>query len=254
MMFQINAIVVKKEILTDNIILLTFESKELSRNAQPGQFVNIRISESCYPYLRRPFSYCDVDGDFFKIMFTVFGSGTKILAESKIGDKFDVLGPLGNGFSLNPNQKNVVFVGGGLGIAPFPFLFKALKERVHITTYIGARNKDFVVTYGLENYRIATDDGSAGYHGNIVELLRQDFENQKFGNDLKIYGCGPTPMLKSLKQFCEEYNLECEISTESAMACGFGICQGCPIETSDSSGYKLVCKDGPVFNIRDIKL
>lgn len=253
-MFQTTAGVVKKEILTDNIILLTFESKELSRNAKPGQFVNIRISETCYPYLRRPFSYCDVEGDYFKILFTVFGSGTKILAESKIGDKFDVIGPLGNGFSLNPDSKNIVFVGGGLGIAPFPFLNKTLKDSGNITAYIGARNKDFVVTYGLENYRIATDDGSAGYHGNVVELLRKDFENNLIGNDLKIYSCGPTPMLKSLKLFCEEYDLNCEISTESAMACGFGICQGCPIQTSDLSGYKLVCKDGPVFNIREIKL
>lgn len=253
MMFQTLAEVVDKKILTDQIVLLTLKSKLLSENAKPGQFVNIRISETCYPYLRRPFSYCDVEGEYFKILFTVSGQGTKALANSNIGNKFDVIGPLGNGFTFNENFENAIFVGGGLGIAPFPFLSRFLSTK-KIYTYIGARNKDYIVTYGLENIKIATDDGSAGFHGNVVELLKDDLQKNLFVGSVKIFGCGPTPMLRALKLLCEEFNLSCEVSTEAAMACGFGICQGCPIQTFDTNGYKLVCKDGPVFNIKDVIL
>lgn len=254
MMFQVLAKVVEKKILTDQIVLLVLQSEQLAKNAKPGQFVNIRVSETCYPYLRRPFSFCDVEGDTFKILFTVFGQGTKALASARIGDKFDVIGPLGNGFNFSHDFENAVFVGGGLGVAPFPFLRRSLDNNKKIFTYIGARSKDFVVTYGLDNIKIATDDGSLGYNGNVVDLLRVDLENNNFIGRTKIFGCGPTPMLKALKVLSEEYNLECEVSTEAAMACGFGICQGCPIPVVDEIGYKLVCKDGPVFNVRDVIL
>lgn len=254
MMFQTIAEVIDKKILTDQIILLSFKSKILAENAKPGQFVNIRVSETCYPYLRRPFSFCDVENDLIKILFTVSGQGTKALAEAIVGSKFDIIGPLGNGFTLVDDFQDAIFVGGGLGIAPFPFLTKFISKNKNIYTYIGARNKNYIVTYGLKNYRIATDDGSLGFKGNVVELLKQDLVNNSFREKIKIFGCGPTQMLRSLKLLCEEFNLNCEVSTEAAMACGFGICQGCPIESADSSGYKLVCKDGPVFNINEIKL
>lgn len=254
MMYQTQAEVIDKKVLTDQIILLTFRSKLLTEESKPGQFVNIRVSETCYPYLRRPFSYCDVVGDTFKILFTISGQGTKALANANIGSKFDIIGPLGKGFSFDENFDNAIFVGGGLGIAPFPFLSKYISGNKKIFTYIGAKNKDYVVTYGLENIKIATDDGSLGYKGNVVELLKNDFQKNLIKGSIKVFGCGPTPMLRALKLFCEEYNLNCEVSTEAAMACGFGICQGCPIETFNSNGYKLVCKDGPVFNIKDIIL
>lgn len=254
MMFQTIAEVVDKKILTDQILLLSFKSKVLAENAKPGQFVNIRVSESCYPYLRRPFSFCDVENDLFKILFTISGQGTKALAEANIGAKFDIIGPLGKGFTLDEDFQDAIFVGGGLGIAPFPFLTKYFSKNKNIVTFIGARNKDYIVTYGLINYHIATDDGSAGFKGNNVELLRQYLLKNASQKKIKVFGCGPTPMLRALKLLCEEFNLNCEVSTETAMACGFGICQGCPIESSDSKGYKLVCKDGPVFNINEIKL
>lgn len=253
-MYQTLAEIVDKKILTDQIILLTLRSKLLTENAQPGQFVNIRVSETCYPYLRRPFSYCDLEGDVFKILFTITGQGTKALANANIGSKFDIIGPLGKGFSFNENFDNAIFIGGGLGIAPFPFLNKSLSSNKKVYTYVGARNKDFIVTYGLDNVKIATDDGSIGFKGNVVELLKEDLKKNLFKGSLKVFGCGPTPMLRALKLICEEFNISCEISTEAAMACGFGICQGCAIESFNSNGYKLVCKDGPVFNIKDVIL
>jgi dihydroorotate dehydrogenase electron transfer subunit len=254
MMFQTFAQVIDKKILTDQILLVTFKSEELTKDAKPGQFVNVRISETCYPYLRRPFSYCDVEGDTFKLLFTIFGQGTKILASAPIGSKFDVIGPLGNGFSFNYDYDNAIFVAGGLGVAPFPFLTRVLSNKKNIYTYIGAKTKDFVVTYGLKNVKISTDDGSIGFNGNVVELLRNDLEKNIFDGKIKIFGCGPAPMLKALKLLSEEFDINCEVSTEEAMACGFGICQGCPIELADSSGFKLVCKDGPIFNVKEVKL
>jgi len=253
-MFQTYAEVVDKKILTDQILLLKFKSEDLSRNAKPGQFVNIRISETCLPYLRRPFSYCDVEEDTFQIMFTIFGQGTKTLFNAPIGSKFDIIGPLGNGFNYDDDYDTAIFVGGGLGIAPFPFLKRKISGKKNTFSYIGARTKDFIVTYGLENIKIATDDGSTGYQGNVVHLLKNDLERKSFDGKIKVFGCGPTPMLRALKLLCEEYNLNCELSTEAPMACGFGICQGCAIEKSDSSGYYLVCKDGPVFNSKEVKL
>lgn len=253
-MFQTFAKVIEKEILTDQIILLTFESELLSKNAQPGQFVNVRVCDTCYPYLRRPFSFCDVDGDTFKLMFSVLGQGTKLLAKANLGDKFDIIGPLGNGFNFDDDFDTAILVGGGLGVAPFPFVTKYLKKKKNIYTYIGARTINYVITYGMQNFQIATDDGSLGFKGDVVSLLENDLARNKIQGKTKIFACGPTPMLRALKTLCENYDINCEVSTEESMACGFGICQGCPIETTDSEAYKLVCKDGPVFNIKEIKL
>lgn len=254
MIYQTLAEVIDRRIISDQIYLITFRSKELTTEARPGQFVNIRISEGCYPYLRRPFSYCDIEGDEFKILFSVYGMGTKIIAQSNIGDKFDIIGPLGNGFNINGNFETAVFIAGGIGVAPFAFLKRTLSRNIKVVSYVGARTKELVSTYGLDNVLISTDDGSLGKKGTVVELFREDLLAGKYSDRIKIFGCGPTPMLKALKLLCNEFNLECEVSTESAMACGFGICQGCPIELADSSGYKLICKDGPIFNINEIKL
>ena len=109
-----------------------------------------------------------------------------------------------------------------------------------------------MITYGLENCIISSDDGSIGFKGNVVQSLGNNLDKFDISN-FKVFACGPNAMLRALKDFCLTNNLECEVSTECAMACGFGICQGCPIEsTEQSETYLLVCKDGPVFNIKDV--
>ncbi|MEJ2105396.1 MAG: dihydroorotate dehydrogenase electron transfer subunit, partial [Ignavibacteriaceae bacterium] len=119
-------------------------------------------------------------------------------------------------------------------------------------SFIGGRTKNDVITYKLQNVKEASEDGSVGFRGNVVQLLEENITTLK-SKKIKIFACGPTAMLKSLKAFCLKNDFECEVSTECAMACGFGICQGCPIEsTEDNDKYLLVCKDGPVFNIRDV--
>jgi dihydroorotate dehydrogenase electron transfer subunit len=238
--------------LDHNIYLLKVFAPEISSVVQPGQFLNVRISERVYPLLRRPFSVCNVEGDHLYLMFNIMGEGTNILAHKPLGSAIDMLGPLGNGFNLNGDYDTAVIAAGGLGAAPFPFLTKAINNEKEIITFIGGRTYHDVIKYGLNNINIATDDGSEGYKGNVVQLLNENLELLK-SKKIKFFACGPIPMLKALKRFCIENNFECEASTECAMACGFGICQGCPIESANNpSKYLLVCKDGPVFNIRDV--
>lgn len=240
-----------KEIQKD-IFIQKIYSPEIARQIKPGQFLNIRVSETVFPLLRRPFSICDVEGDFIFIMFNIFGEGTKILSHKHPGDTVDILGPLGNGFNLNDDFETAIIVAGGLGSAPFPFLIRLLKEKKEILSFVGGRSKDDVITYNFLNAQTATDDGSLGFRGNVVQLFEKNLDMFK-QKKIKVFGCGPNAMLRALKEDCINNNINCEVSTECAMACGFGICQGCPIEsTQHSDKFLLVCKDGPVFNVKDV--
>jgi len=235
-----------------HIYLLKVFSPQLTSIIKPGQFLNIRVTERVYPLLRRPFSVCDIDGEHLYLMFNILGEGTNILAHKPIGSDLDILGPLGNGFNLDGDYETAVIVAGGLGAAPFPYLTRKLNGKKNILSFIGGRTKDDVITYNLMNVKEASDDGSLGFKGNVVQLLNQNIELLK-SKKIKMFACGPTVMLRALKEFCLKNEFECEASTECAMACGFGICQGCPIEsTTESDKYLLVCKDGPVFNIKDV--
>jgi len=251
-LFVINSPVEEIIEINPHIYLLKIFSPELTSIIKPGQFVNVRVTERIYPLLRRPFSVCDVEGDHLFLMFNIMGEGTSILAHKPIGTDLDILGPLGNGFNLEGNYDTAIIVAGGLGAAPFPYVTRKLIVNKKIISFIGGRTKDDVITYNLKNVIEASDDGSRGFEGNVVELLRNNF-NQFQKDKVKIFACGPTAMLRSLKEFCIQNNIECEVSTECAMACGFGICQGCPIEsTSKKDQYLLVCKDGPIFNVKDV--
>ncbi|HZW37862.1 MAG TPA: dihydroorotate dehydrogenase electron transfer subunit [Ignavibacteriaceae bacterium] len=250
-MFIVEAPILKIVELENSIILLKVSAPKIAHIIKPGQFVNVRVSETTFPLLRRPFSVCDVEGDCIVLMFNVLGEGTKILAHKCKGDPIDILGPLGNGFNLENDYDKAIIVAGGLGAAPFPFLLRELGEKKDVRCFIGGRTQKDVITYGLRNVKVSTDDGSFGFKGNIVELLNSHLDELK-GN-VQIFACGPNAMLRALKEFCVKNNIRCQVSTESAMACGFGICQGCPMPSAkDPDKYLLVCKDGPVFNIEDI--
>jgi dihydroorotate dehydrogenase electron transfer subunit len=238
--------------INPQIYLLKVFSPKLASIIKPGQFLNIRVTDRIYPLLRRPFSVCDVEGDHLFLMFNIMGEGTSILAHKPIGTTLDILGPLGNGFNLEGKYDTAIIVAGGLGAAPFPYVTRLLSGKKDIFSFIGGRTKNDIISYNLLNVKEASDDGSRGYKGNVVKLLEnnlQQFESAR----VKIFACGPTAMLRALKEFCINNSLDCEVSTECAMACGFGICQGCPIEsTHQQDNYLLVCKDGPVFNIKDV--
>ncbi len=251
-MLLLNATVEKSIEIDNNIFLLKVFSPGLTSIVKPGQFLNVRVSETVYPLLRRPFSVCDVEGDYFYLMFNIYGEGTKILSRKEKGESLDFLGPLGNGFNIEGDYEIAVIVAGGLGAAPFPFFTRKISEHKEVISFIGGKSMRDVITYGMKNVSIATDDGSRGFHGNVIDLLKEKIDelNKK---KIKIFSCGPSAMLRALKTFAIENEFECEVSTECAMACGFGICQGCPIESTEHpEKYFLVCKDGPVFNVKDV--
>lgn len=241
--------------IVEGIYTLTLGASEIARRAAPGQFVNIRCGEGCLPLLRRPFSISRIEGDSIELMFNVIGHGTRMLASKRSGDSLDVLGPLGAPFGVKGAYKSAILVGGGLGVAPFPFLTDVLLgEKKEIVTLIGARTGRQVTERFLQNVHVATDDGSSGIHGTVVDLLKVFLGSHTIENP-KIFGCGPTPMLKALAAFASSSSIECELSLEGDMACGMGICQGCPVEkSSGEKKYALVCTEGPTFNSKDIIL
>lgn len=257
MIIRDNARIISNDLIAENIYRIEIFSPEISKISKPGQFVNVRLSSNLDPLLRRPFSIHNVSDETLQIVFNVIGKGTKILSNLKPNDKIDIIGPLGNFFNLEDDFDTAIIVAGGLGVAPFPFLTKALKERKkHIVSLIGARTQNQIVHHGLENVHIATEDGSAGYKGTVIELFRSIILEDKIEKrflTLKIFGCGPVLMIKALATLCNELNFNCEVAIEAPMACGIGLCQGCAVK-SKHYGYKLACKDGPVFNSKEIIL
>ncbi|HVN47234.1 MAG TPA: dihydroorotate dehydrogenase electron transfer subunit [Bacteroidota bacterium] len=241
--------------IAEKIFRLSFKFPQLAAAVQPGQFVNIRVSETEEPLLRRPFSVSRVEGDLIEIMLQIVGSGTRILSEKKSGELLDVLGPLGQPFHLQAEFDTALIVAGGLGVAPFPLLTAALmKIGKHVETFAGFRSAQQECTEHLENIHLATDDGSRGFHGTVVKLI-EDYLEKKSTAKYKVFACGPTKMLMALTELGKRKSICCELSLEGQMACGVGICQGCPVELIDEEKkYALVCKDGPTFLSTEINL
>lgn len=235
------------------IYVLGFRSPNLSANIEPGQFVNIKVDDSRSPLLRRPFSVYRVISDVVQIIFNVVGTGTRILSEKRPGEMLDVIGPLGRPFAVKSRYETALLVAGGLGVAPLPMITDAIGGKRDIATFLGARTKNQLVCTSLTNVHIATDDGSEGFHGTVVDLLRQELSRYRFPNP-RMFACGPNAMLNSLNKLAAEYGIPCEVSLESAMACGIGICQGCPVaRVGQEKKYSLVCKEGPVFDSQTIR-
>ncbi|PID61962.1 MAG: dihydroorotate dehydrogenase [Ignavibacteriae bacterium] len=250
-MFIENTKVISNKKIAENTFLLEVDKENFDCNFLPGQFFNLQVSESSFPLLRRPFSISDVNETSFSFMYKVVGEGTKIISEKKSGEIINLLGPLGNSFEINNEYEHYFLLGGGIGIAPFPFLIKTFSENQNYSVLFGVRTKSESHTYGINNVSFSSDDGSIGFKGNTIQLLDkklEEFKNKK----VKVLACGPNPMFRALQKFVKEKEIDCDVSMESTMACGFGICQGCPIDYKGEESYKLICKDGPVFNIKDI--
>jgi dihydroorotate dehydrogenase electron transfer subunit len=240
--------------LTRNVFILSFDAPAIAASIRPGQFLNIKVDESFSPLLRRPFSVYRTEGDRVEVLFEVVGKGSAILSRKRPGDLLDVLGPLGVPFNLEGgSHSTAVLVGGGLGVAPLPLLTDFLRRnRKKVATFLGARSSSELIDTHLENLLCATDDGSRGFHGTVVDLLKTTMAKKDFDRP-RIFGCGPTPMLRALAAFAMEHQVPAQVSLEGPMACGIGICQGCPVERRGTEKeYSLMCKDGPVFDVRDI--
>lgn len=218
-----------------------------------GQFLHIACGEGLL--LRRPISVCmvqeDEPQDTARVVFEVRGEGTKWLAQRQVGDKVNVLGPLGNGFTVTPNDR-LLLVGGGIGVPPL--LGQAAFTAKNSTAVLGFRSADRAML--VEDYRdyceavyLCSDDGSLGRHGFVDAQLKDILEKDK--NFTAVLACGPKPMLKNVAKVAAEYGVPCQVSLEERMACGVGACLGCAVQMADGT-MKHVCKDGPVFDAREV--
>lgn len=237
--------------------------------SKPGQFVMMRIANQTIPFLSRPFSIHNliikkktIAG--IEILYKVVGKFTTKLSMCDKGDCVDLLGPLGNGFLVPDNLDdlhNIFIIAGGIGVAPMFFLASYLqKKRVApecVNLFLGGKTKadllclDEFSRFGIKLH-IATDDGSYGDKCFVTDILETAIDKRR--PDV-IYGCGPVEMLKVVADIARTHTLPCQISIETVMACGLGVCLGCAIERKDSSGkYAHVCKDGPVFDTNVVKI
>ncbi len=239
--------------VADETYALRFHAPDLAAALKPGQFLNILVSDLNDPLLRRPYSISNIVEEECEILFSVVGKGTGILAAKRAGETIGVLGPLGNTFGYTKDFETALIVAGGIGVAPFPLLTAQLRaEGRAVQTFLGARSASRVVRDGLDNLHVATDDGSEGFHGTVIGCLAQWLETHEAPAP-RIFACGPNAMLRATQDFASTYGIPCELSLESEMACGVGICQGCPIERVEGERkYALVCTDGPCFDSRDI--
>lgn len=236
-------IICKREIAPDQIELI-LKNNRLASEAKAGQFVNIAV-ENGVNLLRRPISICDSFMENTRIIFQIKGEGTRWLAGRNEGDILKVMGPLGMGFTPEPNKRAFV-IGGGIGTFP---LLKLCKQLNRPEIFLGFRNKDMVVMENefsaLGNLHIATDDGSCGYHGFAIALAEEKIDECDI-----LYACGPKPMLKSVKALAEKYGKKAEISMEERMGCGIGACLVCVCKTT--TGNRQVCRQGPVFDASEV--
>ncbi len=232
---------------------MTLETEGLTGQiAMPGQFVHIKCGHS--RLLRRPISICNwaEQRELLRLVFEVRGEGTEWLARREVGDKVDVLGPLGHGFQMEPDGKYLL-VGGGIGVPPM--LGCAVHGAGESTAVLGFRSAKNVML--LEEFskacaggvRIATDDGTLGHHGFADALVRQELE--KDSGYTAVLACGPKPMLKSVYRAASDFGVPCQVSMEERMGCGVGACLVCACKAADGS-MKHVCKDGPVFDAREV--
>ena len=233
--------ITKNEKLTDNVFLMTLKGD--TEGIRCGQFVNIKIEGL---YLRRPISVCDCEGDTLTIIYKVVGKGTEKMSEMQVGDELDILTGLGNGYNTARSGERPLLLGGGVGVPPLYMLCKKLIAEGKKPTVILGFNKADEVFYEDEfralgaEVIVTTADGSYGVKGFVTDAMK-DMEYTYF------FTCGPEPMLKAV------YNATTtsgQLSFEERMGCGFGACMGCSCKTI--TGYKRICKEGPIMRKEEI--
>ena len=257
-MDQVCAHILSNEELMPKIYLLWVEAPGIAGGARPGQFVTVRCGEGYDPLLRRPFSIHRVAGgrktqrSRIALLYAVRGRGTRWLASRVEGDVIDVLGPLGRGFSVQRASRNLLLVAGGMGIAPLAFLAdEAIAADRSVSLLIGSATASGIYPSHLlppeVELAITTEDGSAGRKGLVSELVPDllPWADQ-------VFACGPMPMYHAIAAV--SYRLlpgkSIQVLLEVPMACGMGVCYGCSLETK--RGPRLVCKDGPRFELTEV--
>ncbi|MDD4873641.1 MAG: dihydroorotate dehydrogenase electron transfer subunit [Dehalococcoidales bacterium] len=229
------------------VYLMWLEASEIAAAAKPGQFIMVSCNSNL---LCRPISIHWVDNNRLAILYAKTGNGTKWLSEQVSNSHIDILGPLGNGYTLLPYAKNILFIAGGMGIAPLLFLAETvIQQGKDVTMLIGAQKASLVLPdkllpVGIEPV-IITDDGSMGKKGRITDFMSEYLDTAD-----QVFACGPAPMYRTMYKNNLLKNKPCQVSLEVRMACGMGVCYGCTIKTRQ--GLKQVCHDGPVYNFDEV--
>ena len=250
--------VVSQEQLADGIFSMWIQT-EAAKTARPGQFISMYTNDGS-KLLPRPISICEIDTETSKLRvvyrMTAEKTGTEQFSKMKAGDTLPIIGPLGNGFPLEAGKgKRAFLIGGGIGVPPILELAKQLDCEKQII--MGYRDADTFLKEQFEEngtVYISTEDGSVGTKGNVMDAIRENGLEADI-----IYACGPTPMLRAIKQYAEEQGIECYISLEERMACGIGACLACVCQSKEKDHHsnvnnKRICKDGPVFLSTEVEI
>ena len=257
---QENATVVSQKQLGDGIFDLTLEAKAIANEAVAGQFVSV-YSNDPSKLLPRPISLCGFDKEkgTIRLVYRVTGegTGTEEFSRLKEGDTIRLIGPLGNGFAVIPGKK-AFLVGGGIGVPPMLQLAKEINKNqlAPMQVIMGYRDDN---TFLLDEFKeeaqsfVSSDNGAVGTKGTVVDAIKENMLEAEV-----IYACGPMPMLRALKEYAEANQMECFVSMEERMACGIGACLACVCNSKDKDEHtnvnnKRICKEGPVFNAKDIE-
>ncbi len=246
----VNATILKNEQIAPDIFDMVLHT-DLAKDAKAGQFVKL-YPDNNKNLLPRPISICEIDKEkeTLRLVYQKIGEGTCLFSTMKQGDTIRVLGNCGNGYKIFEEEKTHIFAGGGIGVPPLLETCKQVKGNKIVI--LGFRTGQFLKEdfekLGATVY-IATDDGSGGFKGNVVELMKQENITGDY-----IYSCGPKPMLQALTQYAKEKNIYTQVSMEERMACGIGACVGCVVKIVENGEIvnKKVCKDGPVFNSLEV--
>lgn len=253
-----NAVVVSQEQLANGIFSMWIQT-EAAASAKPGQFISMYTNDGT-KLLPRPISICEIDKEAgqIRVVYRVTSeqAGTKQFSQMKAGDIIPVIGPLGNGFPLEKAEgKKAFLMGGGIGVPPILELAKQLNCEKQIV--VGYRNADTFLRDQFEangSVYISTEDGSVGTKGNVMNAIAENGLTADI-----IYACGPTPMLRAIKNYAEENGIECYISLEERMACGIGACLACVCKSKEKDHHtnvhnKRICKEGPVFLSTEVEI
>ena len=256
MKYRETAVITEQREIAEQIYSLWLHADDIAKEARPGQFVSVYCRDESR-LLPRPISICEVDKESgrLRLVYRMAGAGTREFSGYGPGDVLELVGPLGNGFPLDKGYKKVLLVGGGIGVPPMVELAKWLPGEKMVVS--GYRNGDLFLKEELSRNAalyIATEDGSAGTKGNVLDAIR---ENRLEAD--AIFACGPGPMLRALKAYAEEQGIDCYLSLEERMACGIGACLACVCTSKDVDAHtnvknKRICKDGPVFAAGEIEI
>ena len=255
-----NLTVVSQEEIGKDIFSLWLQTDQMAQYARPGQFLSL-YTGNAGKLLPRPISICEIDKENgrLRVVYRVTGpkTGTEEFSKLKAGDIIPVIGPLGNGFPYEKAEgKKVFLMGGGIGVPPILELAKQMDcEKKQIV--VGYRDAQTFLKEEFEQsgeLYISTEDGSVGTKGNVMDAIRENALEADM-----IYACGPTPMLRAIKQYAEENGIECYISLEERMACGIGACLACVCKSKEKDAHsnvnnKRICKDGPVFLSTEVEI